>query len=402
MTGRQAADQQMQKYFRERRHLGMRERGFIAETVYGCLRRKRMVEHLLDHPQPLAHERVAAYLLHLQGWSARALLDAGYPGDAAALTAKLRDRAKLPVPDAIRADLPDWIYQSLVDQLGPETTLQLAEALHQPAPVDLRVNTLKAKREQAASLLAEEGYATEFTPLSPVGLRRMERVPLFKTRAFQEGWIEIQDEGSQLLALLLEPARREMVVDFCAGAGGKTLHIGALMGNTGSLYAFDTSAKRLENMRPRLKRSGLDTVRPVVIEHERDRRVQRLRGKIDRVLVDAPCTGIGTLRRNPDIKWRNFDLEHVTALQGRILAAAADLLKPGGRLVYATCSPLRAENEDIVQPFLDQHPDFKLVPVAGILAGRGIILDCPEPTLRLYPHIHNTDAFFAAVIERAN
>ncbi|MEW6353973.1 MAG: RsmB/NOP family class I SAM-dependent RNA methyltransferase [Pseudomonadota bacterium] len=390
----------MQSYFRAHPQLGARERGFVAETVYGCLRRKRLAEHILNNPQPSSVERVAVYLAAIQGWSARALLDAGFSGDAAALVTKVRNAPAL--PETVRADLPDWLYERLVMQLGVEETQQLAAALNQPAPVDLRVNTLKAKREQAAALLAEEGYSAEFTPLSPLGLRRAERAPLFKTRAFKQGWIEVQDEGSQLLALLVEPPRRGMVMDFCAGSGGKTLALGALMTNTGTLYALDTSAKRLEKIKPRLVRAGLDNVRTLVIEHERDRRVQRLRGKIDRVLVDAPCSGAGTLRRNPDIKWRDFDVAAFTSLQARILDAAAELLKPGGRLVYATCSLLREENEDIVTPFLAVHPAFHLVPVNGVLARKGVAAQHSLGTdfLRLYPHRHHTDGFFAAILER--
>lgn len=401
-SGNQAADQQIQRYFREHRNLGGRERGFVAETVYGCLRHKRLVDHILTDAHPARLDRIAAYLVAIQGWNARALQEAGYSGDAAALITHVRAVPREQLPAAVRADLPDWLYERLVAQLGEADTLQLAYALNRPAPVDLRVNTLKAKRDEVVASLAAEGYPVELTPHSPVGLRRTDRAPLFKTRTFQAGLIEVQDEGSQLLALLLEPARREMVVDFCAGAGGKTLHLGALMANTGTLYAFDVSAKRLEKIKPRIKRSGLDTVRAVVIEHERDRRVQRLRGKIDRVLVDAPCTGIGTLRRNPDIKWREHDLAELTALQHRILSAAAALLKPGGRLVYATCSPLREENEEVVERFLGENPSFSLVSAPEILARRGVDLphDSTQKTLRLYTHLHNTDSFFAAVLQR--
>ncbi len=403
LTGNQPADQQIQKYFRDQRSLGMRERGFIAETVYGCLRRKRLVEHVLGNPAPSALDRVAGYLVADQGWSVRALLDAGYSGDAKNLVVRIRETDKSTVPGAVRADLPDWLYERLAAQLGAQETLKLAEALNRPAPVDLRVNTLKAKRDEAAARLSEQGYSSSPMPFSPFGLRRTDHVPLFKTQAFQEGLIEIQDEGSQLLGILLEPMRREMVMDFCAGAGGKTLLIGALMVNTGTLYAFDTSARRLENIKPRLKRAELDTVRTVVIDNERDRRVQNLHGKIDRVLVDAPCTGLGTLRRNPDIKWRTFNMAHVTSLQTRILTAAAKLLKPGGRLVYATCSPLREENEDIVENFLAEHPGFSLIPPADILARRNIPIeyDSSEKTLRLFTHLHNTDTFFAAIMQRS-
>jgi 16S rRNA (cytosine967-C5)-methyltransferase len=308
------------------------------------------------------------------------------------------DRTTLPI--AVQISLPDWLYDRLVAQFGTDEARALAEALNHPAPLDLRVNTLKAERDAVRERLAAEGFPSEPTPLSPVGLRRPERKPLFRTGCFQEGWIEVQDEGSQLVSLLVEPRRGEMVVDFCAGAGGKTLHLGAMMGNRGTLYAFDVSAKRLAQLKPRLARAGLDNVRMVAIAHEKDERVRRLAGKIDRVLVDAPCSGTGTLRRNPDLKWRDTDLAALAENQLRILTAAATLVKPGGRLVYATCSLLREENDDVVAQFLANHADFQLLPVAEILARRQVALDVTVPVMRLLPHRHRCDGFFAAVLER--
>jgi 16S rRNA (cytosine967-C5)-methyltransferase len=222
---------------------------------------------------------------------------------------------------------------------------------------------------------------------------------------FKKGVIEVQDEGSQLLAMLLDAHRGEMVVDFCAGAGGKTLAIGACMRSTGRLYAFDTSAHRLDALKPRLARSGLSNVHPVVIAHERDERIKRLAGKIDRVLVDAPCSGLGTLRRNPDLKWRQSpqSVQEMALKQQAILASAARLVKSGGRLVYATCSLLRAENEAIAQVFADQHPDFELLPAGpllGALPAEQTAGLCEGPYLRLWPHRHQTDGFFAAAWQR--
>jgi 16S rRNA (cytosine967-C5)-methyltransferase len=212
----------------------------------------------------------------------------------------------------------------------------------------------------------------------------------------------VQDEGSQLLGMLVEPRRGEMVVDFCAGAGGKTLQMGAAMGSTGRLYAFDVSDKRLANLAPRLKRSGLSNVFPQRIAGENDAKVKRLRGKIDRVLVDAPCTGLGTLRRNPDLKVRQSvqGLAELNAKQRAILDAAATLLKPGGRLVYGTCSLLAEENEEIVRDFLARHEEFALVPARSVLDRQGVKVDGVDEFLHLYPHRHDTDGFFAAVLER--
>jgi 16S rRNA (cytosine967-C5)-methyltransferase len=218
----------------------------------------------------------------------------------------------------------------------------------------------------------------------------------------QDGTLEIQDEGSQLIGWLVAPKRTDMVADFCAGAGGKSLLLGALMRSHGRLYAFDVSERRLANLKPRLARSGLSNVHPQLIAHERDAKIKRLAGKLDRVLVDAPCTGFGTLRRNPDLKWRQTeaDLAELTAKQAAILAAAASLVKPGGRLVYATCSVLPEENGDIVDGFLAAHPGFARIDAAAELARAGIALDT-GPTLVLLPHRHACDGFFAAVLERA-
>jgi 16S rRNA (cytosine967-C5)-methyltransferase len=225
---------------------------------------------------------------------------------------------------------------------------------------------------------------------------------LNKLDVFTKGLVEVQDEGSQLLALLLDAKRGEMVVDFCAGAGGKTLALGAAMRNTGRLYAFDVSGHRLDALKPRMARSGLSNIYPAQIAHERDERIKRLAGKIDRVLVDAPCSGLGTLRRNPDLKWRQSPkaIEELRIKQAAILDSAARLLKPGGRLVYATCSLLKSENEDIARAFGEAHPDFVPLAAAEALASAHVAqaeqLD-EQGYLRLWPHRHHTDGFFAAV-----
>jgi 16S rRNA (cytosine967-C5)-methyltransferase len=208
-----------------------------------------------------------------------------------------------------------------------------------------------------------------------------------------------------LLALLLDAKRGEMVVDFCAGAGGKTLALGSLMRSTGRIYAFDINARRLAGFGPRLKRSGLSNVHPAAIHTENDPKIKRLAGKIDRVLVDAPCSGSGTLRRNPDLKWRfdEAELARVNAVQASVLRAAARLVRPGGRLVYATCSLLALENQQVVEQFLREQPQFAAVPAADVLERQGVTVDQAArfaPYFVMLPHLHGTDGFFAAVLER--
>ena len=392
------ADGVVSRYFREHRELGHADRAFVAETVFAVLRRGRSLEarcagRLSDR------NRLLVALAVTRGWSQRELAPVLKAGEEEWLAAA-RAMPEAGFGTAVRCDLPDWLYERLEAQFGADELLALAQALNQPAPLDLRVNTLKANREAVLAGLAADGIAAIPGPLSPLAVRLREKPALAKHPLFLEGAFEVQDEGSQLLGYLLEPKRGEMVVDFCAGAGGKTLLLGALMKNTGRLYAFDVSDKRLAKLKPRLARSGLSNVHPARIEHERDQKIKRLAGKVDRVLVDAPCSGLGTLRRNPDLKWRQ-DADSVAELatkQAAILDAAAKLVRPGGRVVYATCSPLTAENDAIVDSFLARHPDFTLTPAAAVLARHGIALD--GDLLRLLPHRHNTDGFFAAVLDK--
>jgi 16S rRNA (cytosine967-C5)-methyltransferase len=399
LPARAPADSQLRQFFHEHKNLGQRDRALVADTVYAALRRRRLLEHVTPHATP--REVALATLVKLQGVGLGQIEAVLRPGEKEWLAAlKAQDLDALPY--GIRADLPDWVIERLRRTLGDDAILALARGLQQAAPLDLRVNTQKAPREAVLDRLEFDEIPAEPTKYSPVGVRLREKPALNRHPMFLDGAVEVQDEGSQILGMLVEPRRGEMVVDFCAGAGGKTLQMGAAMGSSGRLYAFDVSDKRLDNLGPRLKRSGLSNVFPQRISGENDPKVKRLRGKIDRVLVDAPCTGLGTLRRNPDLKTRQSveALAELNAKQKAILASAATLLKPGGRLVYGTCSLLAEENEDIVADFLAANPGFRLVPAKDILDKLGLAVDGAGDFLRLYPHIHHTDGFFAAVLER--
>ena len=399
LPARSPADAQLRQFFRDRRSLGPKDRALVADTVYAALRRRRLLEHVTPHAS--AREIALAALVKLQGMGLAQIEAALRPGEKDWLTRlKVLDLETLPFE--IRADLPDWVIARLRTHMSDEQILALARSLQQSAPLDLRVNSLKAPREGVLDRLAFDEIAAVPTPYSALGVRLREKPSLNQHPMFLDGAVEVQDEGSQLLGLLVEPRRGEMVVDFCAGAGGKTLQMGAAMNSSGRLYAFDISDKRLHNLAPRLKRSGLSNVFPQRIANENDAKVKRLRGKIDRVLVDAPCTGLGTLRRNPDLKVRQNEdsIAELNVKQRAILDAAATLLKPGGRLVYGTCSLLVEENEDVVREFLGRHADFSLVPAREVLERQGVRLPDAGEFLRLYPHVHETDGFFAAVLEK--
>ena len=395
------ADGVVSAFFRKHKALGQRERHTLAETVYTVLRQRLLMQHLAQSGSGPMERRLA--ILAWQG-SESFLRGALSPLEQQWLAqVQAIDRGSL--APKLRHNLPDWLAEPLQARLGEEGFWQIAASMNEGAPLDLRVNGLKARREEVLAELGKAGIEAEPTPYSPWGLRVQGKPALNKLALFTSGALEVQDEGSQLLALLLDAKRGEMVVDFCAGAGGKTLALGAAMRNTGRLYAFDVSGHRLENLKPRLARSGLSNVYPAQIAHERDDRVKRLAGKIDRVLVDAPCSGLGTLRRNPDLKWRQTPqaVQELQAKQQAILASAARLVKPGGRLVYATCSLLDAENEQIAQAFGAAHPDFVPLDAGQALdkahaARSGELVE--QGYLRLWPHRHHTDGFFAAVWER--
>lgn len=392
------ADAIIRRFFRDNAILGVQDRAFIAEVVFGVLRHRFFLEHLANPITPRA--LVLAYLVKFHGLNLREF-------DTLASESEKKWLAEIKAikidsfPLAVQAEFPDWLVEKLQNNLSDEQILELGLALQKPAPLDLRVNTFLSKREEVMDALQQEGIEAQVTPYSPCGIRLVGKPMINRHALFLSGKIEVQDEGSQLLGYLLAPKRGEMVVDFCAGAGGKALLLGALMNSKGRLYAFDVSEKRLSNLTPRFKRSGLSNLHVQRINDENDSKVKRLSGKIDRVLVDAPCSGIGTLRRNPDLKWRQSpqSIEELKVKQRDILASAARLLKSGGRLVYATCSFLREENQDIINSFLEKNAQFTVLNATELLSQQKITLDTGE-FLQINPQQHQTDGFFAAALQR--
>ncbi len=391
------------RYFFQAERIGSNERSLVAETLFGVLRHRLFLEHgctLEDKGQATARRMALAYWVKFGGYNLREL-EPLLKAKEAEWLGKVKSIDVNDLPLSIQAEFPDWIVEKLRPQHSDAEILELGRSMQQPAPLDLRVNTLLAGRNEVLQALQAEGMDAQATPYSPMGIRLKYKPALNKHALFLTGKFEVQDEGSQLLGLLLAPKRNDMVVDFCAGAGGKTLMLGAMMNSQGRLYAWDVSEKRLTNLKPRLKRSGLSNVQPQLIAHENDTKVKRLAGKIDRVLVDAPCSGLGTLRRNPDLKFRQStqSVAELNVKQAAIMDSAARLLKQGGRLVYATCSLLHEENQGIVQTFLAAHPDFTLLPAGEVLRQQHIELEMGD-YLQLTPQLHNTDGFFAAVLER--
>lgn len=402
---KQPADAVLSHYFRQHPKLGRQDRHEIAETAFAALRYWQNITRFFapDKPDGKPDGKAAAL--------AALVLGRGIgTGALEPLTTKeLRERlgtlkaAKAQAAElCLRAELPHWLVEKMRSGGMDEAEIAaFGQAACQAAPLDLRVNTLKGKRAKVLAQLEEEGISAAAMPYAPHGIRLPKKIALNKHPLFENGIVEVQDEGSQLLVALTEAKRGMLVVDFCAGAGGKTLALGAMMNNQGRLYALDVSEKRLANLKPRLARSGLTNVTPMCIDSEADPRLARLAAKADVVLVDAPCSGLGTLRRNPDLKYRQNEqgITELCRLQARIFQAASALVKPGGRLVYATCSILPEENQDQVAAFLAANENFAPVRCEEILVGAKIPL-IADKYLHLLPHQHHTDGFFAAVLHR--
>ncbi|GAB6049744.1 RsmB/NOP family class I SAM-dependent RNA methyltransferase [Hydrogenophilus islandicus] len=406
------ADKVLSAFFREWPKLGQRDRAFIAENYYGVIRHYRRLTVWAETTAP--RRLLLAWFVTGCGWSVARLAPLLVADEAEWLAARKAAMAHYPWSDAERLSLPDWLWTRLSAAYGEEEARAIGAALLASAPLDLRVNTLKAKRDAVLERLRASGVDAAATPWSPWGIRLTDRIALPTHPLYRNGVVEVQDEGSQLVTRLVAPKRRQTVVDFCAGAGGKTLALAAMMENTGQIFALDAIAKRLAGLRPRLARAGATNVQPLAIASEHDAKLKRLAAKADRVLVDVPCSGIGTVRRNPDFKWRQNE-ETVAALvaqQSSILTAAARLVKPGGRLIYVTCSILPDENDEVVQRFLAEHGDFAPIPWERLTAdwrhaeSGAPFTNGPCPVggiaeaVRLFPHRHGCDGFFAVVLER--
>lgn len=316
------------------------------------------------------------------------------------LDGKTIDDAAMPVD--IRCECPDWAAEKLQAIFGERFEDHL-KIMIDPAPLDLRVNTVKGTRDEAIESLKKDRILVAPTPFSPVGLRASGKPYMSESKAFRNGLVEIQDEGSQLIGLVSGAQPGMRVLDFCAGGGGKTLVLAAMMNNRGNIVAMDNDSRRLEKGKPRYRKAGVHNVEARSLEDEQNRKwLRRQKGAMDIVLVDAPCSSSGTWRRNPDLRWRWYGpkLDEIITMQAEILDKVADKVKSGGRLVYATCSLFREENEDQVAAFLSRHPDYKIMPLRLALEGADTAIPCEGDFMRLNPLDHSTDGFFAAVLQR--
>jgi 16S rRNA (cytosine967-C5)-methyltransferase len=418
---KQPADNVAKEFFRQRHYLGSKDRRFISDTTFGILRNFTLVRfharEVLESFKISSLPPIAIYIsfaLKIQDEDSASVLADGesswrvsFPRIPCAELIAAIVRSQLPQTIlenpvkriAMEHSFPETIVHEWVERFGAEEAERLCAASNQPAPTVIRVNTLKTTVEDCRRRLSEEGIESEPTLLSPRGLMLKKRINVQASQAFKDGWLEMQDEGSQLISLLLDPKPGETIVDACAGGGGKTLHIAALMKNEGELHAIDVHERRLAKIQPRLRRAGASIAQ---LDRADMKISDGLFGKADAVLVDAPCSGVGTFRRNPAAKLI-FDapfVDRIVETQKRVLESSASLVKPGGRLVYSTCTLLRQENEEVVETFLGTHPEFHLLSAPKILLAQNIEIESPSDYLVLFPHKTNTDGFFAAVFRR--
>jgi 16S rRNA (cytosine967-C5)-methyltransferase len=418
------ADSLIDTFFRSRKYLGSHDRRFIAETTYSTLRHLRKCEHYVASSLAgvcdnlLEEDRILLLIVASMSIEEKKLdvtpdelsgklKGPQLKGKVAFLLTNLLESPTVAAGTVVQKigieySFPDWMVERFIQQYGESETEKICSSLNEQAPLTLRVNTLKASVEQCQEELRKQGIETTRTSLSPVGLTIAKRMNVFSLAIFRDGWFEVQDEGSQLLPLILDPKPNAKVLDVCAGAGGKTLEMAALMKNRGEIFATDINAYRLEELRKRTKRAGVQNVRVQEIKTVEDLR-ERYHAFFDIVFVDAPCSGLGTIRRNPGMKWMVTDqtVQEVSEKQKTILQSSIPLVKPEGLLVYATCTLLRQENEAVIEALLAQHPEFTIVPLDSKLpplqkTGR----TDADSFLKLFPHIHGTDGFFCAVLRK--
>ena len=393
------------RHYKQNRYIGSKDRQVISAYIYFVLRNGATLEWWLEKAKMASSPRLLLLLtLLFRDKLEKTQITTLFSGDDYCPMRLFEEEYNLidkylgkplldeSLPDAVRFNYPEWMEARLKAVFADTMPAEMA-ALNTEAPVDLRINTLKSTRDAAIAQLSSIGMHPRATPHSALGIRLSKREPVMTTKLYNEGALEIQDEGSQILASLVEASEGQKVIDLCAGAGGKTLAIAARMNNKGRILACDVHEKRLAQMKARLARAGVNNVTTQVITSENDSFLKRHRDSADWVLTDVPCSGSGTWRRNPDLKWRmsEKDLEEILEKQTRILASAARLVKVGGRLVYATCSLFKDENEEQIERLLKDNPQFTLVqnhPLA------------PTGYLRMTPHQHDTDGFFAAILQR--
>ncbi|MCK9409654.1 MAG: class I SAM-dependent methyltransferase [Bacteriovoracaceae bacterium] len=407
ITSSKPADRHIDFFFRSRKYLGSNDRRFIAETMYGMLRHRKRIEWIVSVLEKHNDHRYqcATYLLYNGGATKDQLSEEINISMDELVLLEQRVQTEPAFESeiatlAVTYSFQDWMIAEWQKEFDPAELVPLCSVMNTQAPMTIRVNTIKTTREECQRILLQEGLDTDRTEHSPFGLHLKRRTNLFQLQAFRDGLFEVQDEGSQLLALLVDPKPGSKVVDACAGAGGKALALASIMKNRGEIFALDVHSFRLEELKKRIRRSGVDSIRTRIIREGETQ--EGLVNAADNVLVDAPCSGTGTIRRNPGMKWSVTEtmVEELTVKQCSILSLNAQYVKPGGKLVYATCSLMKKENEIVVEQFLASHPEFEIIFPSITLERYGVAHLANNKYFQLLPHQYNTDGFFAAILKR--